>query len=389
LVAALSRNEETFARDRASRYDFRVTFLPIADRELRVSARNKATHRLRMLFAVGAVIIAGGIVLLTKAGGGFAGSQLGVWIFDALKWIAFIFACSAGVFLTSDCLSEEKRDGTLGLLFLTDLRGHDVVLGKLLATSLRTFFALLAIFPVMAFSFVLGGVEPGDFRHTLLALCNTVFFSLALGMAVSVISRDPHKAMTAALGATVSFLFLIPALDWLILGRNSGNPLIGLLSPAFAFTHTDSYRALDFWFSILSVHLAGWCLLAVASVLAPRTWHEKGFRPGFGTRWNVPFFSPADAAVRRQRWLDKSPVAWIISRDRWTGGVCGRCILVFQEPAAGESERMDTCRHDIDYHDKERHYHRRCPFLKLGRRGNNQRMVQNGQLVFRRIVLGA
>ena len=35
--------------------------LPIVNRELRVSARNKATHRLRILFAVGAVRSAEGL----------------------------------------------------------------------------------------------------------------------------------------------------------------------------------------------------------------------------------------------------------------------------------------------------------------------------------------
>ena len=145
---------------------------------------------------------------------------------NVLKWIAFIFACAAGIFLTSDSLSEEKREGTLGLLFLTDLRGHDVVLGKLLATSLRTFYSLLAIFPVMAFSFVLGGVAAEDFRHTLLALCNALFFSLALGMAVSVISRDSNKAMTAAAGAMVVFLILIPGLDSLLPGGNAGAAVV-------------------------------------------------------------------------------------------------------------------------------------------------------------------
>ena len=245
--------------------------LPIADRELRVSARNKATHRLRILFAVGAVTIAGGIGLLSMMNNAFTSSQLGVWIFDLLKWIAFIFSCAAGVFLTSDCLSEEKREGTLGLLFLTDLRGHDVVLGKLLATSLRTFYSLLAIFPVMALSFVLGGIAADDFQHSLISICNTLFFSLALGMLVSVVSRDPHKAMTGALAAMMVFLFLIPGID-----SNAAVPRISLLSPVFAFRQASSYRAPDFWLSILFVHLLGWCFLAVASWLAPKTWHEKG-----------------------------------------------------------------------------------------------------------------
>jgi ABC-type transport system involved in cytochrome c biogenesis permease component len=304
-----------------------LTLLPIADRELRVSARNKATHRLRILFAVGGVTIGGGNIFFSMRSGGVPASQLGIWIFSVLKWIAFVFSCAAGIFLTSDCLSEEKREGTLGLLFLTDLRGYDVVLGKLLATSLRTFYSLLAIFPVMALSFVLGGVAADDFQHTLLSLCNTLFFSLALGMVISVISRDAHKAMTGTLGAMLVFLFLIPGLDSLPLGRNAGVARIGLLSPVFAFTHTSSYHAHDFWLSMLFVHLAGWSFLAIASGLAPKTWHEKGARPSLGTGWHFPLFGPAGRSSGR-RLLDKNPICWIISRDRWASNLARLAILL-------------------------------------------------------------
>ena len=71
----------------------------------------------------------------------------GSTLFAALVGMGFILTLSAGPFLTSDCLSEEKRDGTLGFLFITELGGYDVVSGKLLATSLRASYALLAIFP--------------------------------------------------------------------------------------------------------------------------------------------------------------------------------------------------------------------------------------------------
>jgi ABC-type transport system involved in cytochrome c biogenesis permease component len=302
--------------------------LPIVNRELRVAARNKATYRLRLFFAVGAVTIGGGLGLLSMIRGGLPGSQLGIWMFAALKWIAFIFACAAGVFLTSDSLSEEKREGTLGLLFLTDLRGHDVVLGKLLATSLRTFYSLLAIFPVMAFSFVLGGVAAEDFRHTLLALCNALFFSLALGMAISVISRDSNKAMTGAMAAMVVFLFLIPGLDSLLPGGKAGFPFFGLLSPAYAFRHTISYRASEFWVSIIFVQLAGWCFLAIASWLAPKTWQDKAVRYIPRTGWQFRLLGRAAAGSSRQKLLDQNPVCWLIARDRWAANLARLAILL-------------------------------------------------------------
>jgi hypothetical protein len=75
-------------------------------------------------------------------------------------------------------LSEEKREGTLGF-FLTDLRGYDVVAGKLLATSLQGFYALIALFPILAYA-LCGGVTGLQVWKTSLALLNALFFSLSV-----------------------------------------------------------------------------------------------------------------------------------------------------------------------------------------------------------------
>ena len=55
-------------------------------------------------------------------------------LFWGLTGSAVFYCLLSGVWFTADCLSEEKREGTLGLLFLTDLKGYDVVFGKLVAT---------------------------------------------------------------------------------------------------------------------------------------------------------------------------------------------------------------------------------------------------------------
>jgi len=301
-----------------------MTFLPIAHRELRVSARNRATRRWRILFAIGAVVIAGAVGFLASQSRGIFGAQAGVWIFGALKWLAFVVACLAGVFLTSDCLSEEKREGTLGLLFLTDLRGYDVAVGKLLATSLRTFYGLLAIFPVMALSFVLGGVPADEFWHSLVALCNTLFFSLALGMAISSISRDANRAMSATLATMVVFVVLLSQLDTPVFGRYT-NTVPALLSPVYAFMHTTfGFRVNDFWLSVILVHLAGWVFLGGACWFAPRTWQDKGLgakRKGF-TLGNV-FGKPGGRQL-----LEKNPIAWIIARDRWAANFARAALIL-------------------------------------------------------------
>src|SRR5213592_2219351 len=125
-----------------------MTFLPIVERELRVRARLRSTYRFRLLAALGAIALVGLLLLMSHnlpAAGAY-----GWWVFDTLAWVSFVYCLLEGTRHTADCLSQEKREGTLGLLFLTDLRPYDVVLGKLMATSLNSIYGLLAIFPPLA-----------------------------------------------------------------------------------------------------------------------------------------------------------------------------------------------------------------------------------------------
>src|SRR3989454_10230113 len=139
-----------------------MTFLPVVDRVLRVAARRRGTYWTRLLFAV---VCAGIVGLALVFAGAMQGgtSGIGSGLFHFLSLIALGFSAFAGVFLTADCLSEEKREGTLGLLFLTDLKGYDVVLGKLLARSLNAGYGLIAMFPVLATTLTMGGVTASEF----------------------------------------------------------------------------------------------------------------------------------------------------------------------------------------------------------------------------------
>ena len=71
-----------------------------------------------------------------------SGQGQGIFHFDMA---AFVFCALAGVFACSDALSRERREGTLRLLFLTDLHPLDVILGKWTGHA-STFFGLLEWF---------------------------------------------------------------------------------------------------------------------------------------------------------------------------------------------------------------------------------------------------
>lgn len=291
-----------------------MTFLPIVERELRVAARRWSTYWLRVIAAGVALVIGGGMLLLTLVP--FAGPmQSGGVMFGTLTWMSLAAALSAGLFFTSDCLSEEKREGTLGFLFLTDLRGFDVVLGKLLATSLRSVFPLLAIFPILALTQLLGGVEVGQFWRALLAIGNATFFSLAVGMFVSTISRHALKALAGTLLLLVMLVGFGPMVDNLA-GFANGRfePRLSLVSPGFVFVAADYGR--NFWPALLLNQVVAWSLLGLTCLLVRRTWQEKP-RPATVRTSIVPSaggFQRNRAA--RAKLLEKNPVMWLVARER-------------------------------------------------------------------------
>jgi hypothetical protein len=117
-----------------------MTFLPVVSREMSVAARKPATYWSRAGSALAALVLTAWVLLLASPVAGT--TVLGRQIFTILSYAGFFYALIAGLMATTDCISQEKREGTLGLLFLTDLRSYDVVLGKLSAGALHAAYAL-------------------------------------------------------------------------------------------------------------------------------------------------------------------------------------------------------------------------------------------------------
>src|SRR5437016_3545216 len=161
--------------------------------------------------------------------------DFGSALFGILTWLSLGAALTAGIFFTSDCLSEEKREGTLGFLFLTDLRGYDVVSGKFLATSVRGFYALLAFLPILAITQMMGGITGAQYWKSSLSLVNGLFCSLAVGMFISAVSRDSQKALAATLLVLLLLALGGPLADSTIalIRKRSAQPFWSLCSPGY------------------------------------------------------------------------------------------------------------------------------------------------------------
>jgi len=291
-----------------------VTFLPIVHRELRVAARRRSTFWIRTGVAVGAIAIG---VFLYLANIDAPAESVSRRIFMSLIVLAILFCLFAGRHSTADCLSQEKREGTLGLLFLTDLKGYDIILGKLAATSLNGFYGLLGVFPVLAIPILMGGITNGEFWRVVLVLADTFLFSLAVGIFVSALSRDARKAMGANLVFLLSII-LMPGvcaglLAQLLPTHQLYRPLF-LSCPLYAlFLSDDSqyrFQRSDFWISVGVIHALTWALLGLASWVVRYSWQDKPPGPrriSWKERWHAWNFGPADTRAQyRKRLLNRN-----------------------------------------------------------------------------------
>jgi ABC-type transport system involved in cytochrome c biogenesis permease component len=309
-----------------------MTFLPIVDRELRVAARRRFTYWSRLSAATLALLIFAGLQIIFAYQGGIS-FKPGQIQFSIFKWLCFAFASAMGIFLTSDCLSEEKREGTLGLLFLTDLRGHDVVFGKLISNSIQTAYGLLATFPIVGLTLLVGGVAGAEFGRVLLVICNTLFVSLTIGLAVSSFSRETIKAMNGTLLICLIVMGGLPLADLALAGWDEAkfNPILSMASPAYLFVVTDGTYPKDYWFCLGVQNVLGWSFLLLSAICTPRSWQEKSrnsdnSRVSLSQLWQ--YGSARGRAERRKRLLDQDALLWLTQRDRrMTRGLWSLVIL--------------------------------------------------------------
>lgn len=203
-------------------------------------------------------------------------------MFAALAGCAFILCLFAGVFLTSDSLSEEKREGTLGLLFLSNLLGSDIVLGKFSALALNAFFSVLALLPVMGVPLLLGGVDWTEFSRVILALINMLFVSLAAGICVSAFGRAQSTVVAITLGVLSLLVCGLPILAELAPSAPlaSVRHCIGWGSPfypfAYAFEVIFNRQPLKFWGTLFASHILGWLFVVLACRVLPQRWRDTG-----------------------------------------------------------------------------------------------------------------
>src|SRR5439155_21724862 len=171
-----------------------MTVLPVMERELRAEARHAFSYWLRTLGALVSLILFA--VMMIDAQDNTPG--LGAKLFGNLNTALFITIWLLVPLLTADCLSRERREGTLGILFLTPLTARAIIIGKGLIHSLRALTMVMAALPVLAIPFLLGGVTWREGLMALLLNLSSIGLGVAVGLVASAYCRQWNRALFLA-----------------------------------------------------------------------------------------------------------------------------------------------------------------------------------------------
>ena len=291
--------------------------LPIVERELGIASRNLGSWLSRWIIALVAVCFGGLWLGMAYSVGGMMKGDV---FFAILAWACFVYCLLAGLWTTSDTLTREKTDGTLGLLFLTDLRGYDVVLGKMITASLKSFYGVLAVLPVLALPLLMGGVTNDQFWRTAGALLNILIFSLSMGMFFSALSWSSGRAVFW----TFFSLFSVTMLPLIHLWLGGTASALNFVSPGFAMANasapvigTPAAGFSGHWAWLGSGLAVSGMLLVLASWTISHRWRETKLRPqtpSLGERTDGDRLQ--SSAERQSAILDANPAGWLVWRVR-------------------------------------------------------------------------
>ena len=298
--------------------------LSVADRELRAAARQRGMYRLRWITAAGA------LVLLVWLGWGydvFQNRSVGPDVFQAFSVVIFFYCLFVGAATTADCLSSERREGTLGLLFLTNLNSAEIVAGKLCANGLALIYSLLAVSPMLALPVLVGGVTFDQFWRVVLALVNALFFSIAAGFVASAFSVRQFPAVASATGLALilgaGLLGMAEVLRDLGIPRSLTN-WVAAFCPLQTLLVADGNRRFggwsQYWISLVVVAGMSWTWLLLTVWRVGRTWRDRPKKVRIWSRFRfgerIRERGRAGRTALRHRLLEINPFFWLAGRQR-------------------------------------------------------------------------
>ena len=210
----------------------------VARRTLRIDARSGLVHSLRSALG-GLLLLTLLAVYLTRTGFGAPGLNL----YNIVITLDLVFVGVMGVALFATAITEERVEGSLGLMRMAGFDPLGILLGKSLS-QLTIAVSLLAIqLPFMMFAVTLGGVTIHQILSGFVIVLSFLLFSYGVGLFCSTVCQ------TGSVASRMTFITLIVANLWpfvvhLVMRALS---LVGAVSPADVDETVEQLAGMSAW----------------------------------------------------------------------------------------------------------------------------------------------
>ncbi len=171
-------------------------------RAMREDTRSRATFIVRTLV----ILLILGWLWITHQRARWSGAP-GREFFLSVLWIDLVVICLAGLNYFASAISEEKEDGTLGLLRMTDLNALAILLGKSTGRLLGALMLLIVQIPFALVAVTMGGLNVAQILGGYLCLLSFTFLVANAGLLASVLCRRTNAATSIAMLLLGAFLF--------------------------------------------------------------------------------------------------------------------------------------------------------------------------------------
>lgn len=219
--------------------------LTLFNRSIRLDARGVKGHAFRIAFAL--FIYFG---LLNAYLTSLAFGAPGLRFFSAICYLNLFFIFLAGCSFFATAVTEEKEEGTLGLLKMAGMSRGAILLGKSTSRLLSSVLLLVIQFPFLLLAITLGGVLYGQVVAAAVALLSFLAFTANAALLFSVICQRSGSAVAFTVLVTLARFFGPPVYRWAAanLSAAGGLPVStseSLLAFADWFDRTSPFQRLS------------------------------------------------------------------------------------------------------------------------------------------------
>lgn len=259
-------------------------------------------------------VVAGVLLAATLLWGGVTRGAGGTW-FGVLSLMIFYGLMLTAPAVAASCISREREDGTLGLLFISPMRPFDIIAGKFASNFLYLLVAAIAGAPVLAATLLMGGVTPSQVTGMVLCILALLLSTVGAAVFASSVCEKTRTATPVAFLITLFLNFGIPVVntwlplpDW-ILGLSVMRSMLAQLS----WMAVQPMAAAVASFALACLLAA--VLLGFSTWWVPRSLTSTACETREGVRWRRGVRQRVEWLGRWDAWLrNRLPLVWLETR---------------------------------------------------------------------------